>query len=416
VTETPQSSVEAQVVSAFREGAGRAVATLTRQFGDLALAEESVQDAFLAAHRTWSEQGIPASPVGWILKSARNAAIDRLRREASRDARHQEAMQRLEADEPDDEGAWIDDQLRLIFTCCHPALNESAQVALTLRLIAGLQTHEIARAFLLPEPTLAQRIVRAKNKIAAANIPYRVPSAEELPERLSGVLAVLYLVFNEGYLATHGDKLVRDELCAEAIRLARLLVELLPDAREARGLLALMLLIHARRAARTGADGELVRLMDQDRSLWDRGAILEGQALLEQCLAAGRPGPYQLQAAIAAVHGSARVATETDWVQIVALYDQLLDVLPTPVVALNRAIAVGEVEGPEAALELLDPLDLDRYHLWHASRAQLLERVGRLDQAIAAYDRAMELTNNDRERRLLLERRAACSQVRSPPG
>jgi RNA polymerase sigma-70 factor (ECF subfamily) len=268
----------------------------------------------------------------------------------------------------------------------------------------------------LPEATLAQRIVRAKNKIAAANIPYRVPTPEELPERLSGVLSVLYLVFNEGYLATAGDQLVRDDLCADAIRLARLLVQLLPERGEALGLLALMLLVHARRPARTGADGSLVRLADQDRSLWDRGAIVEGQSILQRCLPAGPPGPYQIQAAIAAVHSAAATATATDWAQIIQLYDLLLSVMPTPVVALNRAIAVGELHGPEAALQLLDPLELQRYHLWHASRAQLLERTGRLDEAVAAYDRALELTDNERERRLLLERRSACTQYRSRPG
>lgn len=402
-----------EVAAAFREGSGRAVATLTRQFRDLALAEECVQDAFVAACRTWPEQGIPASPVGWILSSARNAAIDRLRRESTREARHEEAMQRLQSEPPDSEQTAMDDQLRLIFTCCHPALAETAQVALTLRLVAGLQTPEIARAFLLPEPTLAQRIVRAKHRIADAQIPYRVPDPEELPERLSAVLSVLYLVFNEGYVATGGEQLARDELTVEAIRLARLLGRLLPDEPEAQGLLALMLLTHARRRARTGADGELIPLAAQDRSLWDRDALTEGRAVLRAGLEQGKPGPYQIQAAIAAVHGDAIVAEDTDWTQIVALYDQLLLFMPTPVVAMNRAIAVGELAGPKAALDLLEPLDLERYYLWHACRAQLLQRLGCSDAAVAAYDRALELTDNGRERRLLLDRRAACTLDRS---
>ena len=391
----------------FRHESGRAVATLVRFFGDIDLAEEAVQDAFLIAVQRWPEEGLPPNPAAWIITTARRRGIDHVRRESTRDDRQEHAMRLQQPDEPRDVGPVADDQLRLIFTCCHPALAPDAQVALTLRLIAGLQTPEIARAFVVPEPTMAQRIVRAKKKIKAANIPYRVPADHELPDRLPPVLAVLYLVFNEGYIASSGDELVRTELCTEAIRLTRLLAELMPDEPEVQGLLALLLLTESRRTARTDPDGQLVRLPDQDRSQWDSALIEEGQAIVRELLRRNTPGPYQVQAAIAAVHSDAAGAEDTAWDQIVALYDQLHLFVPTPVVALNRAIAVAELRGPEAGLAILDDLDLPRYHLLPAARADLLERLGRVDEAAEAYETAMALTENQAERDLLERRRAS---------
>jgi RNA polymerase sigma-70 factor (ECF subfamily) len=398
----------------FREEYGRAVSVLARLGGDIDAAEEAIQDAFAAALERWPSAGVPPNPAGWIITTARNRAIDRFRREASRDARHAEAelLSDRGGSEHDVEDSPVrDDQLRLIFTCCHPALATSAQVALTLRLLGGLTTQEIAHAFLVPEPTLAQRLVRAKAKIRDARIPYRVPDEADIPVRLRAVLAVVYLIFNEGYKASSGDRLVREDVAADAIRLGRLLAELFPDEPEVLGLLALMLLTVARQPARTTADGALVLLGDQDRGLWDRRLIAEGQAIVRRCLARNEPGPYQIQAAINAVHSDAATTGDTDWRQILALYDRHMAIAPSPVVALNRAVAVAEVQGPAAALALVDGIDLGGYHLFHAIRADLLRRLGRADEAARAYDAAIAACGNIAERNLLELRRRSLTRL-----
>jgi RNA polymerase sigma-70 factor (ECF subfamily) len=393
---------EATVGRIFREEAGRSVATLIRVLGDIDRAEDAVQEAFAVALRRWPETGLPPNPGGWITTTARNRAIDRLRREArGREltgdvavltAPHAEAP-------PDPEDGPVDDRLRLIFTCCHPALRTEAQVALTLRLLGGLSTADVARGFLVTEPTMAQRLVRAKRKIRDARIPYRVPPVEELPARLASVLAVVYLIYTAGADGPAGTADPRGALRTEAVRLARLLVALLPDEPEAVGLLALLLLAEARRPARYGPDGSLVLLRDQDRRRWDRALIAEGHALVRACLRRARPGPYQLQAAIGAVHTDARSFAATDWRQVLTLYDQLLALVPTPVVALHRAIAIGEVDGPDEALAIVEALDLDGYQPFHAARAELRRRTGRIDEAAGDHRRAAALAANAAERR-----------------
>jgi RNA polymerase sigma-70 factor, ECF subfamily len=390
----------AEVGRIFREESGRVVAALLRVFGDIDLAEDAVQEAFAVALRKWPGDGLPPNPGGWITMTARNHAIDRLRRESRGRQLLSELAPLLPGDDgpgsPKEVGPVPDDRLRLIFTCCHPALSTEAQVALTLRLLGGLSTREVASAFLVAEPTMARRLVRAKHKIKAARIPYRVPAAHELPDRLRPVLAVVYLIYNAGLTSPAGPG-----LCAEAIRLARILAALMPDEPEVAGLLALLLLTESRRPSRTRPDGSLVLLGEQDRSAWDRALIEEGQAIVGWCRRRNQPGPYQLQAAINAVHADAPTVEQTDWPQIVALYDHLLAVAATPVVALNRAIAIGEVQGPAAALALVDELDLDNYHPFHATRADLLRRLGRHGEAAAAYQRAAAMAPTEAEREFL---------------
>ncbi|WP_405995226.1 RNA polymerase sigma factor [Streptomyces sp. NBC_00986] len=410
--------VEEAVAAAFREEWGQVVATLIRVTGDWDLAEECAQDAFAQALDRWRRDGIPRRPGAWLTTTARNRALDVLRREAVGAAKLREVAVLGRDEGPydpeydgDDSGV-EDDRLRLVFTCCHPALPIEARVALTLRTLAGLTTPEIARAFLVPEATMAQRLVRAKKKIRNAGIPYRVPPAHLLPERTTGVLGVVYLLFNEGYAATSGAELVRTNLCAEAIRLARVLARLMPDEPEVLGLLALLLLHDARRGTRVDAAGELVTLEDQDRTVWDRAEVDEGAALLETALRRGRPGPYQIQAAIAACHTTAPMAEETDWADIAALYGELERFVPSAVVRLNRAVAVGMAQHPDAGLELVAGLErsgeLADYHLLPATRADLLRRSGRTAEAAVAYERALELVENAAERRFLERRLAEC--------
>jgi RNA polymerase sigma-70 factor, ECF subfamily len=390
---------EAEVGRIFREESGRSVATLIGVFGDIDLAEDAVQEAFAAALRKWPCDGVPPNPGGWITTTARNHAIDRLRRESrGRELLGEVAVLSPGQDDADipEEGPVRDDRLRLIFTCCHPALSSEAQVALTLRLLGGLSTEQVARSFLVTEQTMAARLVRAKHKIKAAKIPYRVPEAHELPDRLRPVLAVVYLIYNAGLTSP-----AEPGLCAEAIRLARILAALLPDEREVAGLLALLLLTESRRPSRTRPDGSLVLLGEQDRTRWDRAMIAEGQTILRRCLGRNQPGAYQLQAAINAVHADAPTLQQTDWSQIVALYDRLLAVAPTPVVALNRAIAIGELQGPAVALALVEELDLDTYYPFHATRADLLWRLGRHREAAAAYQHAAAMAPTEAEREFL---------------
>jgi RNA polymerase sigma-70 factor (ECF subfamily) len=405
----------------FRREAGRCTATLIRVLGDIDLAEDAVAEAFTIAAERWPKTGIPPNPGGWITTTARNRAIDRLRREATRSERHL-AAHRLHTDSMDPDpnlqldrlddfvDVVADDQLRLMFLCAHPALAVDAQVALILRLLAGLETHEIARAFLVPEATMAQRIVRAKRKLHDNHASYRIPGAAQLPDRLAAVLAAIYLIYTEGHTATSGPNLARTDLSSEGIRLGRTLAELMPDEPEAIGLLALMLLSESRRPARSNPDGTMVRLADQDRSRWNQALIIEGHQLVRACLRRDQPGPFQIQAAIAAVHADAPIAAATDWSQIIALYDELYSLRPHPVVALNRSVAVAELHGPAkglAALTAIDAGTLDTYQPYHAARADLLARAGRRHEALGAYDRAIELTTNAVERAFLVRQRAA---------
>jgi RNA polymerase sigma-70 factor (ECF subfamily) len=405
----------------FRREAGRCTATLIRVLGDIDLAEDAVAEAFTIAAERWPKTGIPPNPGGWITTTARNRAIDRLRREATRSERHL-AAHRLHTDSMDPDpnlqldrlddfvDVVADDQLRLMFLCAHPALAVDAQVALILRLLAGLETHEIARAFLVPEATMAQRIVRAKRKLHDNHASYRIPGAAQLPDRLAAVLAAIYLIYTEGHTATSGPNLARTDLSSEGIRLGRTLAELMPDEPEAIGLLALMLLSESRRPARSNPDGTMVRLADQDRSRWNQALIIEGHQLVRACLRRDQPGPFQIQAAIAAVHADAPIAEATDWSQIIALYDELYSLRPHPVVALNRSVAVAELHGPAkglAALTAIDAGTLDTYQPYHVARADLLARAGRRHEALGAYDRAIELTTNAVERAFLVRQRAA---------
>lgn len=408
---TPDSG-GVNVGAVFRSEYGRAVSVLTGVLGDIDLAEDAVQAAFEIAIQRWPQDGAPPSPAGWIITTARRQAIDRIRREQKRDDKESAAQQLIEQQQPEPEEvhAVRDDRLRMFFTCCHPALAPAAQTALTLRILGGLSTAEIARSFITSEPTIAQRIVRAKAKIRDARIPFRIPDDAELPDRLAGVLRAVYLIFTEAHLATAGDEAMRDALAAEAIRLARLLRELMPDEPEVTGLLALLLLTHARRPARLDEAGELVPLDQQDRALWDQDLIAEGHDLVRACLRRNHPGSYQIQAAIAAVHTDAPAFTETDWSQIVALHDQLAARDLSPVVALHRAIAIGERDGAVAGLAALEPLaddrTMQRYAVFHAARARLLTLLGRMAEADASYERAIGLTGNSAERRALQRRRS----------
>src|SRR3954468_11564310 len=394
----------AAVERVFREEYGRLIASLTRRFGDIDIAEEAAGEALVGALGRWPESGVPPTPGGWLSTTAGNGAIDRIRRENQRDAKHQAALMHYDDTPHEPTGPVEDDRLRLLFTCCHPSLAPEVRIALTLRLLGGLTVTEIAQAFLVPETTMAQRITRAKKKIASAKVPYRVPAAADLPERLGGVLTVLFLVFNEGYLSTGDGDPVRAELTGEAIRLTRILRQLLPDEPEVAGLLGLLVLTEARREARV-RNGQLVPLDEQDRAGWDRALIAEGHDLVRECLAINRPGRYQILAAINAVHTDAAAAPDTDWSQVVALYDQLTQLDPSPIVALNRAVAVAELDGPDVALALVDVLPLTGYHAWHATRADLLRRLGRSAEAKLAYDAAIAATQNSAEHAYLSRKR-----------
>jgi RNA polymerase sigma-70 factor, ECF subfamily len=416
VQEDPARDVRDHVDAIYRADSRRVLATLIRLLGDFDLAEEALHDAFVAALESWPQNGLPANPRTWLISTGRFKAIDRLRRVDRFDSPNANVLERIaQTTAPEVEEEVEDDRLRLIFTCCHPALSPDAQIALTLREVCGLTTEEVARSFLTPAPTLAQRIVRAKAKIRDAGIPYEIPALPDLPARLDSVLHVIYLVFNEGYLASSGASLTREDLSAEAIRLGRLLVELLPEP-EAVGLLALMLLHEARRAARTSSEGELILLDDQDRSLWDRERIAEGVSLVEQALSSRPIGPYSIQAAIAALHAEARDASSTDWDQIVGLYDLLLEAEPSPVVGLNRAAAIAMRDGPEAGLKIIDEITaqgkLEDYYLIHAARGDLYKRLGRISDAVAAYQRTLALVTQEAERRFVIRRLTALTKTR----